>query len=214
MRANMIATLDGGAQGPDGRSRSINGPADWRVFRVQRAVADVVLVGAGTARAEEYGPLSVPKDLREARAARGQSPDLELAVVTLSGELPDALRDAARPPLVVTVERCPRLGALRSELGEDRVLVAGTTDVVLHDALDLLAVRGLTRVLAEGGPRLLTDLLRAQLVDELCLTTSPLVVGGPALRPVHAGDWLDPVVGAELVHLLHHDGMLLARWRL
>lgn len=213
VRANMIATIDGSAQGPDGRSRSINGPADWRVFRVMRAVADVVLVGAGTARAEGYTPLPVPADLRAARADRGQAPDLELALVTASGTLPEGLRGTDRPPFVVTVAANPRLADLRTELGADRVLVAGELDVELAAALDALADRGLTRVLAEGGPRLLTDLVRADLVDELCLTTSPLVVGGPGLRAVGGGDWLDPR-RARPAHLLHHDGMLLGRWAL
>lgn len=212
VRANMIATLDGSAQGPDERSRSINGPADWRAFRVQRAVADVVLVGAGTARAEGYTPLSVPSDLREARAARGQRTDLALALVTLSGDLPEGLRGTDRPPYVITAASCPRLEALQAELGPDRVVVAGDQSVDLPGALDALADRGLTRVLAEGGPRLLSDLLHAGLVDELCLSTSPLVVAGPALRPVHALDWLDPMLRATPGHLLHHGGMLLGRW--
>jgi riboflavin biosynthesis pyrimidine reductase len=213
VRANMIATLDGAAQGPDGRSRSINGPADWRVFRVMRAVADVVLVGAGTARAEGYTPLAVPADLREARAARGQDPDLQLAVVTVSGELPPGLRGTDRPPYVVTSRACPVLDVLRAEVGPDRVVVAGGATVDLPAALAALAQRGLTRVLAEGGPRLLTDLAQAGLVDELCLTSSPLVVAGPGLRAMQSPDWLTPVP-ARAAHLLHHDGMLLGRWLL
>ncbi len=214
VRANMIATLDGSAQGPDARSRSINGPADWRVFRVQRAVADVVLVGAGTARAEGYTPLPVPVDLRAARAARGQRPALDLAVVTASGTLPDSLLGTDRPPFAITSAACPRLAGLRADLGADRVLVAGAQAVDLRTALDLLADRGLTRVLAEGGPGLLADLLHAGLVDELCLSTSPLVVAGPGLRPVHGPRWLEPVRTARPSHLLHHDGMLIGRWAL
>jgi riboflavin biosynthesis pyrimidine reductase len=212
VRANMIATLDGSAQGPDGRSRSINGPADWRAFRVQRAVADVVLVGAGTARDEGYTPLAVPADLRAARTARGQRADLALALVTLSGDLPAGLRGTQRPPIVITAASCPRLAELRAEIGAERVVVAGTETVDLAAALDALADRGLSRVLAEGGPRLLSDLLHAGLVDELCLSTSPLLVAGPALRPVHAAGWLDPALRATPGHLLHADGMLLGRW--
>lgn len=214
VRANMIATLDGGAQGPDGRSGSINGAADWRAFRVMRAVADVVLVGAGTARAEKYTPLGVPVDLRPARAARGQGPALELAVVSVSGMLPPGLTGTERPPYVVTVGGCPRLDDLRADVGADRVLVAGDSAVDLTAALTALAERGLTRVLAEGGPRLLTDLLHAGLVDELCLTTSPLLVAGPAVRPVHGPDWLEPMAAARPAHLLHHEGTLLGRWLL
>lgn len=215
VRANMVATVDGSAQGPDGRSRSINGPADWRAFRVQRSVADVVLVGAGTARDEGYRPLRVPADLRQARSERDQTA-LALALVTRSGTLPDGLRDVAEAdrPYVVTVAGCPRLAELRAEVGEERVLVCGSDRVDLTAALEALADRGLTRVLAEGGPRLLGDLLADALVDELCLTTSPTLVGGPGVRPVAGSRWLSPVTAATPAHLLHHGGMLLARWRL
>ena len=214
VRANMIATLDGAAQGPDGRSDSINGATDWRAFRLMRALADVVLVGAGTARTDQYTPLGVPADLREARATRGQAPALELAVVSVSGVLPPGLTGTERPPYVVTVEACPRLDDLRADLGADHVLVTGDTEVDLTAALAALAERGLTRVLAEGGPRLLTDLLRAGLLDELCLTTSPLLVAGPGVRPVHGPDWLEPMAAARPAHLLHHEGTLLGRWLL
>jgi riboflavin biosynthesis pyrimidine reductase len=212
VRANMISTLDGSAQGPDGRSRSINGPADWRAFRVQRAVADVVLVGAGTARDEGYGPLRVPADLRAARMRRGQDERLPLALVTRTGVLPEKLRDvpAEDRPYVITVASNPRL----AELGTERVIIAGETTVDLSAALDALAERGLTRVLAEGGPRLLGDLTAAGLVDELCLSTSPVLTGGPGVRPVHTQDWLSPTVPAAPAHLFHSDGMLLGRWRL
>lgn len=213
VRANMISTLDGSAQGPDERSRSINGPADWRAFRVQRAVADVVLVGAGTARAEGYGPVRVPADLRAERAARGQDERLALALVTRSGELPEKLLDVEHEdrPFVITVADNPRLDELRSQA---RVLVSGEHEVDLAGALDSLAGFGLTRVLAEGGPRLLGDLLTADLVDELCLSTSPMLTGGPGVRPVHTDDWLSPTLSASPAHLFHSDGMLLGRWPL
>ena len=89
VRANMVATLDGAATGANHVSGSINGPADFRVFRVLRALADVVLIGAGTARGERYTALEVPEELRAARAARGRPDTLELAIVTATAELPD-----------------------------------------------------------------------------------------------------------------------------
>ncbi|WNB84411.1 dihydrofolate reductase family protein [Cellulomonas sp. ATA003] len=210
----MIATLDGAGTGADGRSGSINGPADHRVFDVLRSLADVVVVGAGTVRAEGYGDLSVRRDLRAARAARGQHADPELAVVTRSGSVPDELLDAAVPPLVVTAADGDAVAALRRRIGADRVVAVGTGDVDLGGALAALAARGLPRVLTEGGPRLLGDLLAADLVDDLCLTTAPLVVGGPARRVVDRGGWLAPPAAARCAHLLHGDGVLLGRWLL
>ncbi|MEK8228863.1 dihydrofolate reductase family protein [Oerskovia sp. M15] len=115
----MVSSVDGGAWGPDHRSGTINDAADWRVFRVLRALADVVLVGAGTARAEGYTALDVPRGLEHLRAGRGP---LELAVVTRSGHLPASLATGDRPPLVVTDEHgraspgraCPRTGSSSS----------------------------------------------------------------------------------------------------
>ncbi|GAA2723030.1 dihydrofolate reductase family protein [Cellulomonas aerilata] len=212
VRANMIATLDGAATGPDGRSGSINGPADHRVFALLRSLADVVLVGAATVRAEGYRELPIRADLAGPRATRGSRPALELAVVTRSGPVPDELLDSAHPPLVVTVGDRPDLDGLRRRIGAERVVVAGTGDVDLARALAALAARGLPRVLTEGGPHLLGRLLAAGLVDDLCLTTSPLIAGDPGPRVVAGTGWLSPPVPARPAHLLHADGVLLGRW--
>jgi len=214
VRVNMISSLDGGATGADARSGTINGAADLRVFTVLRAAADVVLIGAGTARAEGYTGIGVPANLASARAARGQRGDLELAVVSGTGTLPAALLDSAQPPLVITIADRPDLDALRERIGADRVIVAGTGRVDLAAALVALTARGLPRVLAEGGPRLFGDLLDAGLVDELCLTWSPFLVGGPAPRIVNHEGWLSPAVAASPTHLLHADAVLLGRWLL
>ncbi|MBO3084240.1 dihydrofolate reductase family protein [Cellulomonas sp. zg-ZUI188] len=216
VRANMVSALDGAATGADRVSGSINGPADLRVFRVLRALADVVLIGAGTARAECYTPLDVPPELRAARSARGRADDLELAVVTASGELPASLIESERPPLVLTTSSAPALGALRDRLGPDRVVVAdgGAPGTVDHrTALAALADRGLRHVLTEGGPMLLGQLVDADLVDELCLTWSPQLVGGPAGRVTHVPAWFSPPRELTLAHLLHSDGVLLGRWQ-
>jgi len=213
VRANMIATLDGAATGPDHVTGSINGPADLRVFTALRALADVVLVGAGTVRQERYRELDLPPAVAATRRAHGRDGAVELAVVTRAGDVPDALLDADRPPLVVTCGTCPRLGALRERLG-DRLVVAGASAVDPAAALDALTERGLHAVLAEGGPHLLAELVTRGLVDELFLTWSPVLVGGPAPRVLDGAPWLDGPRAARLVHLLHADGVLLGRWGL
>ncbi|WP_426592164.1 dihydrofolate reductase family protein [Cellulomonas sp. McL0617] len=214
VRANMVSTVDGSATGANGVSGSINNAADFRVFRVLRALAEVVLVGAGTVRAEGYTALDVPSDLRDARSALGLPADLELAVVSTSGDLPDALLDGARPPLVVTVADNPALGGLRDRIGPDRVLVTGDAHRVdPRAAVAALAERGLRRVLAEGGPSLLARLVDADVLDEVCLTWTPQLVGGPAGRILNQASWLSPARSVEPLHLLHADGVLLGRWR-
>lgn len=212
VRANMIATLDGAATGPDEVSGSINGPADLRVFQSLRVLADVVLVGAGTVRQERYASLDLPEPLTRTRRELGRPAPPELAVVTRSGDLPDALLDAQRPPLVVTTAANPRLAHLRERVGTDRVVVAGEVDVDLVVTLRALVDRGLTSVLAEGGPTFLAELVARDLVDELFLTWSPTLVAGPAPRVLDHASWLRPPREATLLHLLHADGVLLGRW--
>ncbi|MBC7291950.1 MAG: dihydrofolate reductase family protein [Actinotalea sp.] len=211
VRANMIASLDGAATGADGRSGSINGAADHRVFEVLRGLADVILVGAGTARAERYRGPRTPERLLPVRRALGLPDHPPLAVVTRRGDLPAALLDDEPRPWVFTVPEAPFLGHLRAHLPKDRLhLHPGGVDP--HRVLGTLAEAGLPHVLCEGGPRLLADLVTADLLDELCLTQAPAVVAGDATRVVHGGPWADPARAAHPAHLLHADGVLLGRW--
>lgn len=212
LRASMISTLDGAATGHDGRSGSINGPADLRVFTTLRSLCDVVLVGAGTARAEGYRAPRLRPALAAARRARGQQAPPALALVTARGDVPTEVLDDQDPPWVFTTDTAEHLPRLRDHLPSERLHVhAGTVD--LARVVAALAGAGLPRVLAEGGPRLLADLLAAGLVDELCMTVAPVLVGGPASRVV-AGEWLTPPVPAVPEHLLAADGVLLGRWTL
>lgn len=170
-----------------------------------------MLAGAGTVRAEHYLTPTVHPSLAPARAERGQGA-LELAVVSASGALPEDLLAEDRPPYVLVPASCTTTDALRERIGHDRVLVAGTTTVHPVTALELLAERGLSRVLCEGGPQLMAAMVAADAVDELCLTIVPTVVGGPGPRVLSTPEWLDPARTGRLAHLLHHDGTLLGRW--
>ena len=221
VRANMVTSVDGAVTGSDGRSGSVSSSVDREVFRVLRGLADVVLVGAGTARAEGYGPATPHPDLQAERRERGARPAAVVAQVTRSGRV-EAGRGMFADPgaaLVVLPDGDADALARAREVAPDGAVVlagAGSGDgahgggVDLAVALDALADRGLTRVLCEGGPALLGALTAADLLDELCLTTSPAVVAGDADRAV-TGDAVDPR-GYALRGLLHADGTLLARW--
>jgi len=216
VRAIMIASLDGAATGPDGRSGSLGDAADRRLFGALRALADVVLVGAGTVRAEGYADVQVPDRLRAVRAARGRPERVELAVVTGRGELPDAVFEAR--PLVVTTSMAPGLPALRERIGDERVIVADSTtpgSVDVAAGLRALVGRGLVHAHAEGGPGLLRALLAAGLVDELCLTLSPLLLGDVTRHRLlgDAGAGLAEPIRLELLHLLRGGDTLLSRWQ-
>jgi len=210
VRASMVSTLDGSAVGPDGLSGGLGGAVDRAAFTVMRGLCDVVVVGAGTVRAEGYGPPPVDPVFTERRRARGQRPAPALAVVTRSGDVPAAndLFEGSSPTFVVTTARAD-LTKLREEAGPDQVIVAGDADVDLDDAIRVLAARGFRRILLEGGPSLLGHTLAAGRVDELCLTWAPLMVAGPGPR-IAVGPGAD--VTARPAHLLAAEDVLLGRW--
>ena len=189
----MVSTLDGAATGADGRSGSINNTSDKLVFDTLRARADAVVVGAGTARAEGYGEARCP-----------------IVVVSRRGEVPPELR-AATPGkvLLATCATAPGLSSAVGSLGREHVLVEGSDDVDLAAVVASLVDRGLRELLTEGGPRLLTDLLAAGLVDELCLTTTPRLLGDDPPR-ITKGAELDVRLRPGV--LLEEDGTVLGRW--
>jgi riboflavin-specific deaminase-like protein len=201
VRVNFAASADG-AVTVDGRSRGLSSDADRELFHLLRAMSDVVLVGAGTVRAENYGG---------ARPGDGGTPPI--AVVTRSLDLDPASRlftDTAVRPIVLTCEAAPaeRRDAL-SSLAD--VIIAGDEDVDLPAALDALAERGLVQVTCEGGPHLFGWLVAARALDELCLTLAPLIAGGRAGRIIAGleGQVTDPL---RLQHVLEDEGHLFLRY--
>lgn len=209
---NMVASLDG-AIAVDGRSGALGGPADKAMFSALRAIADVILVGAGTVRAEGYGPPRPTDATRAARRARGQAEAPRLAIVTRSLDLDPAARcfaEAPTPPCVVTCAAAPT--ERREELDRVATVVTVGDDAVdLPGALAQLAADGAGVVLCEGGPSLNGDLAAAGLIDEWDLTISPLLVGGTGARAVHGPALPDPT-RCTLARLVESDGLLLGRW--
>lgn len=215
VRGNTIASIDGGATAA-GLSGGLGGPGDRHLFAVLREQADVIVVGAGTARAEGYGGARMSEAQRARRRERGQSAVPPVALVTRSGVLdPDlaVLTDTEVAPLVLTCTAAA--GAARRLVGNRaEVLDCSGTDpsqVDLAAALRHLVDRGLPRVLTEGGPTLLGAFIGAELLDEMCLTTAPLLVGGTAVR-VAAGT-TEVLTRMRRAHLLtDEEGYLYARY--
>jgi riboflavin biosynthesis pyrimidine reductase len=209
---SMVTSLDG-ATAVDGRSGPLGGAPDRAVFRAVRALADVVLVAAGTVRAEDYGPVRLSAEARDARVAAGRSPrPPRLAVVTASLDLD--LRRAAEGdvcPLVLTVDDADpdRRAALAAHA---EVRSHGTGWVDLAAALAGLRADGAEVVVCEGGPSLNAALVAADLVDEWCVTLAPAVVGGDSRRVVDGTPELGDDQPLELASLLAEDGVLLGRW--
>ena len=212
VRANFVSTLDGAAAGEDGRSSSINAGADRDVFRLLRALSDVILVGAGTARVEGYRRATIRDPWLWLRDGRPAHPTM--AVVSRSGDIPPRLsqaREHSGEVLLVTCERAgaEAIGLARDTLGKDNVIVQGDESVDLTAAVDALAARGLRHILCEGGPHLMRDLTASGRLDELCLTIAPMLVGGNRPR-ITAG----APVNANLLPrlLIESDGAILGRW--
>ncbi len=208
--ANMIASLDGAAT-IDGRSGRLGGPGDKAIFHALRGVADVILVGAGTVRAERYGPPRHDPSDTERRLAAGMAERARIAIVTSSLELEDDLPlfgDPTARPLVITVENADPAERARLEQVAD-VVNAGVQRVDPAVALSRLSDLGARTVLCEGGPMLLGGLHDADLIDEWCVTISPVGTAGTGARIAHGTT--ATARRLELDRLWEEDGMLFLR---
>jgi riboflavin biosynthesis pyrimidine reductase len=218
LRANMVVSADGAAS-LDGRSEGLSGPADRLVFSVLRSLADVVLVGARTARVERYRPAAVRHIWPALRDGRAPTPPI--AVVTRDLNLdPDSPLLVSAPAgsrtIVLTTAAAP--GTRRAAIARHAdVIVAGEGELTPAAVIAALAERGHLRLLTEGGPILLTQFTDAGLLDDLCLTVSPVLEGGRAGRilmaPEGAGQ-AGPGAGSRLrlAHVLEDQGSLLCRY--
>ncbi|QLY29337.1 pyrimidine reductase family protein [Nocardia huaxiensis] len=218
IRVNFVTSIDG-AVTVDGRSGGLGTPADKTVFRILRDLADVVVVGAGTVRAENYGAAHTDSQLRTRLYHHGFGGDPDgaaprIAVVSGSAALDPTSRlftDTGAHPLVITTADAPadRKRALADAGAE--VVEAGETSVTPAALSGVLAERRMRRVLCEGGPSLFGDLIAAEAVDELCLTVSPLLVAGSEGRISVSPNTVPTPMSCR--HLLFDDdGTILTRW--
>lgn len=208
----MVASLDG-ATAVKGRSGPLGGPGDREVFRAVRAIADVILVAAGTARAEEYGPVRLDEGIRAARRAAGRTTDVpRLAIVTASLDVDLArLGGGGPPPIVFTTEDADVERRDAAEASAE-VRIAGRGRVDVRRVLSHLRAAGVGIVVSEGGPSLNAALVEADVVDEWCVTLASAVAGGDSPRMVSGAPAISPPQELELRSLLTHDGALFGRW--
>ena len=192
IRVLFVATADGATQGGDGLSKSISNDADNRVFHALRDLCDVIVVGAGTVREEEYEPNPKP-----------------LVVVSRSGQVPESLQAGDLSQVfLATGSEAEAMEEALALLG-DRVLVLGKEAPDLAQLRDALVERGFTDILCEGGPSLAGDLWAQGLADELALTVVPRIVGGEHRRPVQGAD---SDVELRLATVLMAEDTLITRW--
>ncbi len=220
---NMIASVDG-ATAINGLSRDLGGPADRAVFRAVRASCDWILVASGTAGAERYRTPNPDAAVVQRRLAAGRSPSPRLAIVTSSGALDPtipALADTSagdttanndggdhRRTLVITGEAAD--GARLAELNAEIVrlpMPAPRPDAVLGE----IHRRGAAVVLCEGGPTWNGRMTGAGLLDEVCLSISPILTGGTSSRIVAGAAQAVPA-RMRLRRLLTEGDLLFARY--
>ena len=212
LRLNMVSSVDGAVTDEHGRSGGLGEAADREVFRILRAHADAILVGAGTVRTEGYGPHRLRADLAARRREDGRQAPAAMVVVTRSLELDlrAPLFTEARTPTVVLTCGAASAERRRALAEHARVLVAGEHDVDL--AAGLAALRdelGAAQVLCEGGPGFNSALFAAGVVDELCVTVAPTLVDGDGPR---LAAQLGRRVDLRLVAAYEQDSELLLRY--
>jgi riboflavin biosynthesis pyrimidine reductase len=209
VRAMMVTTLDGAAVGPDGLSKSVTSAADQLVFNAVRRFADVVLIGAQTIRAERYTPMMAKPEDAVRRAAHGQAPAPVLAVVSGSLDLPWDLpvwSESTHRPIVLTHEAS---AVDRLDRAREHADVIALPALAPEQMIEALIARGLRRIVTEGGPTLLRELIAADLVDEADITLSS-VFSGTAESPDTA--MLPEVRDFRLEQVLEQDGFLMTRY--
>ena len=213
MRTMMVMTLDGATVGSDGLSGSISGAADKRVFMEARRLADVVLVGAGTIRAERYRPMVAKPEWQEARAETGQAAAPQIVVVSGRLDLPWDEPMFAESALPVLVATSTTVDAAQLEIARAHaeVVQLGDGSVDLSALVAWLHERGLKRIVCEGGEALLDALIQLDLVDEMDLTISPVLAGAGYL-PDSARATQAPFPRFTLAHQFVDEGFVFCRF--
>lgn len=212
VRFNFITGLDGSAT-HQGVSAPLGNEGDRRLFGLIRRLCDVILVGAGTVRAEGYaGPLVGEEDSGW-RSARGLSGHPAIAIISGSlGVDPDSdlFRLApVRPVIFTTTAADPDRARSLSVVAD--VVVAGETNIEPARCVAWLQDHGLGRILCEGGPSVFGSFIAEDSVDELCLSLSPLLTGGEGTR-ISAGVDNAVLRRLTLASLLESDSALYGRW--
>jgi riboflavin-specific deaminase-like protein len=206
--AAMIATVDGRAAA-DGNSSALGDEADLEMLLELRALADAVLIGTGTLRAEGYDRLVRSPERRAHRRDSGLQDDPLAVLLTRGFDIPweAGLFQAAEQPVLV----CSGSAGEPPDVPAP-VEVVHMQEPSLASLLAELRARGVRALLCEAGPTLHGALHRDGLVDELCLTVAPVLTGDPDEPPIVAGGRLPETVDLRLQWALSHGSELFLRY--
>ena len=210
LRIGMVISADGSVTDEEGWTDGLGGDADFRVFRTLRALADGILVGAGTVRTGRLGPARLSAELR---AKRGRPPAPIVVVsrsLDLDWNLPLFGPGAESPTIVVSAADALKAAELPETV---RTVAAGGAELDLAAGMAELRQRfGLGHLLCEGGPALTTSVLAAGLADELCLNVAPTLVGDPSHTRLLGA--LPGRIGLSPSAIYVDDGVLFLRYRI
>ena len=175
VRANMITSQDGHFVGANNTSRDLTGPADFKLLLLLRALSDVVLVGANTARQENYRQ---PKPHSEYEFLARPTPRLAIVSASLEFDLDSNLFSGGQEPTIIINVGDSKPPADLEKLAQ--VVPIAHNEILGSAIISTLSQIGLAKVTCEGGPKLLSEMLKADVIDEYDLTISPSQVGGTA----------------------------------
>jgi riboflavin-specific deaminase-like protein len=211
VRANMVQSVDG-AGAFHGRTKQITDPADQELLKHLRGHSDAIMVGAATVQAEKYGPVRLSEETRTQRADAGYAELPPLVVVTARAMLPTDLPifDPQGPrTIVATLETAATEAERLREVAD--VVIVGEHEIEPERILAVLHDRGLHRILCEGGPFLLSQLIEHDLIDDMCLTVSPYLAGSQPTTPQPASAREQPTQ-LRLRHVLTRNDLLYLRY--
>ena len=208
---NMVETADGRAA-VDGRTEALGAEADLELLLELRAIADAVLIGPGTLRAEGYARLVGSPERRARRRAAGLDDDPLAVVISRRFDIPWEAGLFQAPEQPVLIYTGPAAGEPPATPAPVEVVRLERPSPAA--ALADLRARGVRALLSEGGPMLARALVADRLVDELFLTIAPLLTGDEGEPAILAGGRLPEAAGLELVWALRAGAELFLRYRL
>jgi riboflavin-specific deaminase-like protein len=205
---NMITTLDGHSA-LDGRSAGLGDEADLENLLELRTIADAVLIGTGTVRAEGYARLVRSEERRARRRAAGLSEDPLAVLISRRFDIPwrAGLFAAPEQPVLIYTGADGEVPDVAAP-----VEVVKLADATPAAALADLRARGVRALLCEGGPTLHRSLQTAGLVDELFLTLWPVLTGDDAEPAIVTGGRLPEVKGLRLLSVRQVGSELFLRY--
>ena len=208
VRTNMVSTLTGSAT-MNHVSEDMGNDTDGQLFAALRNWADVVLVGAQTVRAEDYSGVAPVTDGSRPAPIAVPSRSLDFDITS------DFFTDFTTPPILLVPQRsrddqelAKRIATIESAGAE----VCDAGEGTVQDYISVLKDRGFKRVLCEGGPGMIGQLVDADAIDQMYLTLDPhLSTGVETPMATFQGEHSHRRMQLENV-AADHDGTVFLRY--